>query len=85
MDVWQEYNTTVSEASGPRIEIKNVDEGTSRAADLRQTDAALGTVINNYVLTAPGAPEKRHLGTSAGISHDQHTNPFSQSLSYRRA
>ena len=60
--VGQEYKTTVSETTAAGIEIKNVDEGTSRAVDLRQIDAALGTVIENRVLTAPGAPEKRHIG-----------------------
>ena len=58
----QEYHTTVSETAGPGIEINAVDEGTSRAAVLRQSDAALGTVVENRVLTAPGAPEKRHIG-----------------------
>ncbi|KAF7794903.1 hypothetical protein EIP86_006046 [Pleurotus ostreatoroseus] len=57
----KEYNTAVSEASSLGIQIKNVDDGTSRAVDLRQKDAALGTVIENRVLTAPGAPEKRHI------------------------
>ena len=64
----QEYNTTISEASSLGIQIKNVDDGTSRAADLRQSDAALGTVIENRVLTAPGAPEKRHIGELASQS-----------------
>lgn len=60
----QEYNTTVSETLSSGIVVQNVDEGTSRAVDLRQGDAALGTVIENRILTAPGAPEKRHIGTS---------------------
>lgn len=47
-------------ASG--IEIKTLDMGTTRASVLRQPDAALGTCVVNRVLTAPGAPEKRHLG-----------------------
>ena len=46
------------------ITVETVDEGTSRASNLRQLDAALGTVVENRVLTAPGAPEKRHLGRS---------------------
>jgi cytochrome P450/NADPH-cytochrome P450 reductase len=41
--------------------MKLVDAGTSRAAALRQTDVALGTVTDNRILTAPGAPAKRHI------------------------
>ena len=36
--------------------------GTARAAALRQPDAALGRVIENRLLTKPGAPVKRHIG-----------------------
>jgi cytochrome P450/NADPH-cytochrome P450 reductase len=39
-----------------------IDVGTARATALRQSDAALGLVTENRILTAPGAPEKRHLG-----------------------
>nr|BAK09530.1 cytochrome P450 [Postia placenta] len=38
-----------------------VDAGTHRAAVLRQSDAALGTVVENRLLTAPGVPQKRHI------------------------
>ena len=47
------------------MKVEIVGEETSRAADLRQPDAALGTVVENRVLTAPGAPEKRHIGRAA--------------------
>ena len=38
--------------------------GAERATTLRQTDTAIGEVISNTVLTAPGKPIKRHIGTS---------------------
>lgn len=43
------------------LKVETVGEGATRAVDLRQHDAALGTVIENRVLTAPGAPQKRHI------------------------
>lgn len=46
--------------SGLKVEI--VESGASRAQLLRQPDTAFGTVIQNTVLTAPGAPVKRHIG-----------------------
>ncbi len=55
----------MSESPASGIEVKNVDEGTSRAIGLRQNDAGLGRVIENRVLTAAGAPEKRHIGKRA--------------------
>ena len=59
----QEYGTTVSEEdTGLGIEVTAIDAGTSRASALRQADAALGTVVENRLLTAPGAPPKRHIG-----------------------
>lgn len=57
----QEYHTKSSKSISS-IEIREVAPGTERAATLRQTDAALGEVIVNTVLTAPGKPVKRHLG-----------------------
>jgi len=57
----QEYNTKSStNASG--IDIQEVAASTVRAETLRQADAALGEVIANTILTAPGKPVKRHLG-----------------------
>jgi len=41
--------------------MKTVDPGTFRASILRQPDAALGTVVENRILTAVGAPSKRHI------------------------
>ncbi|KAM5540828.1 hypothetical protein V8D89_005472 [Ganoderma adspersum] len=55
-----EYGTTKStETAG--ISIKTVLEGTTRAEILRETDTALGTVVENRVLTSPNAPPKRHI------------------------
>ncbi|KIP12117.1 hypothetical protein PHLGIDRAFT_98480 [Phlebiopsis gigantea 11061_1 CR5-6] len=57
----EEYHTSVSKSVIAGITVDIIHEGTSRASDLRQLDAALGTVVENRVLTAPGAPEKRHI------------------------
>ncbi|KAM5535289.1 hypothetical protein V8D89_011043 [Ganoderma adspersum] len=55
-----EYGTTKgTEAIG--IDIKTVSEGTARAEILREKDTALGTVVENRVLTSPNAPAKRHI------------------------
>ncbi|KAH9922456.1 cytochrome P450 [Fomitopsis serialis] len=43
------------------LEVKTVGEGTYRASVLRQPDAALGTVVENTLLTPPEAPAKRHI------------------------
>ncbi|RPD56624.1 cytochrome P450 [Lentinus tigrinus ALCF2SS1-7] len=62
--VWEklglEFGTT-SKTGTDGLEIKTVSAGTERAEILRQKDAALGTVVENKVLTAPGAPVKRHI------------------------
>ncbi|KAI0805974.1 hypothetical protein BC629DRAFT_1590402 [Irpex lacteus] len=42
-----------SDSGLPSVEIKNVCEGTTRAAELRQSDAALGSVVENRLLTLP--------------------------------
>ncbi|EIN10223.1 cytochrome P450 oxidoreductase OrdA-like protein [Punctularia strigosozonata HHB-11173 SS5] len=52
---------TTDTAPGENLSIKVIDPGTSRPVALRQTDAALGTVHSNKLLTAPGAAEKRHI------------------------
>jgi cytochrome P450/NADPH-cytochrome P450 reductase len=52
------YGTTRSEAAG--LQMKLVDAGTGRAAALRQPDVALGTVVENRLLTR-GGPAKRHI------------------------
>ncbi|THH28054.1 hypothetical protein EUX98_g6131 [Antrodiella citrinella] len=59
----KEYGTTVAEEAntGLGIEVISIDAGTGRASALRQADASLGTVVENRLLTAPGAPEKRHI------------------------
>ena len=44
------------------MSVKFVSAGTTRAEALRQKDAALGTVIENKLLTSPNAPAKRHIG-----------------------
>ena len=60
-DALQEYGTTKStEAVG--IEVKTVSAGTVRAEILHEKDTALGTVVENRVLTSPNAPAKRHIG-----------------------
>ncbi|GJE90389.1 bifunctional P-450/NADPH-P450 reductase [Phanerochaete sordida] len=57
----KEYGTTKSDGAESGIKIETGDVGTGRASILRQPDAALGTVVENRVLTAPGAPVKRHI------------------------
>ncbi|CCM04888.1 uncharacterized protein FIBRA_07084 [Fibroporia radiculosa] len=59
----QEYKTVVSQSPDiPRgLEMKTVDPGTFRASVLRQPDAALGTVVENTLLTKPGTSPKRHI------------------------
>lgn len=52
---------TKSSKSVSSIEIQETAPVTERAATLRQADAALGEVIANNILTAPGKPVKRHL------------------------
>ncbi|KAH9948045.1 bifunctional P-450/NADPH-P450 reductase [Amylocystis lapponica] len=63
--VWEtltrEYQTKTDEGATDGIEVKMVSDGTARAEVLRQPDAALGTVVENRILTAPNAPEKRHI------------------------
>jgi cytochrome P450/NADPH-cytochrome P450 reductase len=54
----KEYGTTKSEAAG--LSMKLVDAGTARASALRQSDVALGTVVENRQLTKSG-PSKRHI------------------------
>lgn len=46
-----------------KISVDFVGAPTDRAATLRQPDSKLGTVVENRVLTADGAPAKRHIGT----------------------
>ncbi|KAL0949758.1 hypothetical protein HGRIS_009796 [Hohenbuehelia grisea] len=50
-----------SNGSAPSFEVKTLDAGSERAATLRQPDAALGSVVENRVLTSPGVPIKRHI------------------------
>jgi cytochrome P450 / NADPH-cytochrome P450 reductase len=38
-----------------------LNDAMPRAVALRQTDVALGTVVENRVLTTPGGPVKRHI------------------------
>ncbi|KAI0075367.1 bifunctional P-450/NADPH-P450 reductase [Panus rudis PR-1116 ss-1] len=63
-ELWEEL-TKVYQTQGKEVaaglKITTVDTGSSRATLLRQSDTAFGTVIENRVLTAPGAPEKRHI------------------------
>ncbi|THH27701.1 hypothetical protein EUX98_g6479 [Antrodiella citrinella] len=56
----KEYTTqTVAQVSG--LSVKTVQSGPNRAEVLRQADTALGTVVENKLLTSPNAPAKRHL------------------------
>ncbi|KAJ3896345.1 fatty acid hydroxylase [Lentinula edodes] len=54
------YSTVHSESMDSGFKI-DIDSGANRPAALRQSDAALGCVIENRVLTAPGHPVKRHI------------------------
>lgn len=60
----EDYKATLGEVpvDTSSLTLKTVDAGTHRAAVLRQSDAALGTVVENRLLTAPGVPQKRHIG-----------------------
>ncbi|EKM50238.1 uncharacterized protein PHACADRAFT_153718 [Phanerochaete carnosa HHB-10118-sp] len=55
------YGTTKAEGLAEGIQVQTVDAGTARASILRQPDTSLGTVLENRVLTSPGAPAKRHI------------------------
>ncbi|KAF7973316.1 hypothetical protein HWV62_15559 [Athelia sp. TMB] len=57
----KEFQTSKNESAGSGFEVKTVDAGAARAAALRQPDAALGRVVENRLLTKPGAPVKRHI------------------------
>jgi cytochrome P450/NADPH-cytochrome P450 reductase len=57
----KEFQTSRNESATSGFEVKTVDAGAARAAALRQPDAALGRVIENRLLTKPGAPPKRHI------------------------
>ncbi|CAE7229773.1 unnamed protein product [Rhizoctonia solani] len=58
----KEYSVAAKEGSSvPSVEVKFVGTPTDRAATLRQPDSRLGLVVENRLLTAVGAPAKRHL------------------------
>ncbi|CAE6460910.1 unnamed protein product [Rhizoctonia solani] len=58
----KEYSVAAKEgSSAPSVEVKLVGAPTDRAATLRQPDSRLGLVVENRLLTASGAPAKRHL------------------------
>ncbi|KAI0071730.1 bifunctional P-450/NADPH-P450 reductase [Panus rudis PR-1116 ss-1] len=63
-NLWEEvskiYETRKADGVGS-LKITTVETGSSRANLLRQPDTAFGTVIENHILTSPGAPEKRHI------------------------
>ena len=50
------------------MQLEVADAGVSRAGALKQGDARLATVVENRILTAPGAPVKRHIGAFGLIS-----------------
>ncbi|KAH8809612.1 fatty acid hydroxylase [Flagelloscypha sp. PMI_526] len=60
----KEFSTASVKTSEVGLGIEIISKGSSRAETLRQADIALGTVIENRVLTAPGAPVKRHIEIS---------------------
>jgi cytochrome P450/NADPH-cytochrome P450 reductase len=49
-------------SSVPSVNVRFVGAPTARAATLRQPDSKLGLVVENRMLTAPGAPPKHHIG-----------------------
>ncbi|CAE6503914.1 unnamed protein product [Rhizoctonia solani] len=58
----KEYSVAAKEgSSAPGVEVKFVGAPTDRAATLRQPDSRLGLVVENRLLTAAGAPAKRHI------------------------
>ncbi|TFK90994.1 bifunctional P-450/NADPH-P450 reductase [Polyporus arcularius HHB13444] len=62
--VWEQLGAefgATARADTVGFEVKTVSAGTERAEILRQKDTALGTVAENKILTAPGAPVKRHI------------------------
>ncbi|KAI0754469.1 fatty acid hydroxylase [Daedaleopsis nitida] len=73
--VWEalskDYGHSAAAADANALEVKTISSGTSRADILRQPDTALGTVVENRVLTAPGAPPKRHIefGLPEGMTY----------------
>ena len=58
----QEYNVSVDAATTQGGLNVVVSSATARASQLRQTDAQLGSVVDNRLLTQAGAVEKRHIG-----------------------
>jgi cytochrome P450/NADPH-cytochrome P450 reductase len=62
----QDYGVKAKEgAHVPSVEVQFVGAATDRAVTLRQPDSRLGLVVENRVLTAEGAPAKRHIGMYA--------------------
>ena len=62
--------TAKKDTKQSKINVDFVGTATERAATLRQPDSKLGTVMENRVLTADGAPVKRHIGTSTHSRYD---------------
>ncbi|KAF7312594.1 Fatty acid hydroxylase [Mycena indigotica] len=56
----KEYGTSGSVGVTQTLQVKTVDAGNERATVLRHTDALLGRVVENTILTKEG-PVKRHL------------------------
>nr|BAL05159.1 cytochrome P450 [Phanerodontia chrysosporium] len=56
----EKYETAKPTSAGG-LELVVTDAGPGRADALRQPDTTMGTVVENRVLTAPGAPVKRHI------------------------
>ncbi|KAI0783002.1 fatty acid hydroxylase [Abortiporus biennis] len=69
-DIWEanlfnvlheEYGTKHSEGATSGLSVETLATSENRAKILRQDDADFGTVITNKLLTAPNAPQKRHI------------------------
>ena len=85
----QEYGA-VKGAESTGIDVKTVSVGTARAEILRQKDTALGTVVENRVISGLNAPAKRHIGACASrldcelLSYgDQSEFDLPDSMTYR--
>ncbi|KAJ1303518.1 hypothetical protein OPQ81_011703 [Rhizoctonia solani] len=58
----KEYNVEIEGGSIiPKVDVQFVGGPTDRATILRQPDSRLGMVVENRLLTAPGAPAKHHI------------------------
>ena len=71
----QVYNVHAVEGAAEGFDVQVVDVGIERAVSLRQPDAALGKVVENYVLTSNSVNEKRHIDMKYYLLRRLFTNP----------